>query len=508
VDEPPQPPPRATTALVVALALAAAGFLWQRANGVDLGDEGFIWYGALATARGEVPLRDFRSYDPGWSYWIRTVFALAGRDGFVAVRLAAAAAQAAAFAAILRALARAGLGPPWWLACGVVWLSWSFDVPAVLNATVGLFVVAAGAALLERPTARRHLLAGACAGLAAFIGRNHGLYAALATLALTVAPWPSAARPPLARRLACLALGVVLGYAPMLAMCAATPGFARAFAESVAMWLRLGHTNLERAVPWPWQASAAADPARAWALGLLFLLVPACVAVFLALVLLRPRLRSPLFVSAAVTSAVYLHYTFSRPDEFHLARGAVPPLVAAAAGLVALGGPRWRRFGATVALGACAVLSAWVLAPRHGAWARLSSPDRYRQVAIAGDRLWTERADVVLLRAARQAAADAPGGIYVASTVPGVYAVLGQKSPVWDTYPLLPAPPSEQQAAVAALAAGGVGRALLCPWEEAPGPAGRGFAGTHPLLWEHLRSAWTVDAEPLPYGCRLLRRRP
>jgi hypothetical protein len=498
IDDPTaRPPPTWAVPAALAVGLAATGFLLQRSNGLDLGDEGFIWYAARAVARGEVPLRDFRSYDPGWSYWFAGWFALLGRDGFVTIRLAAGIAQALAFLAILRALARAGLGATPGLAVGAVWLLWAFDVPATMNAAVALGVTAAGAALLARPTAGRHLFAGAMAGAAAFIGRNHGLYAALALLAFLVLAPAAPSRPPLWRRGAVCAVGLALGYAPMLVMCAAVPGFAAAFTESVAMWFRLGQTNLARPVPWPWRGGGG--------LGLLFLLVPLAVAALLALAAARPRLRSPLVVSGAVTAAIYLHYTFSRPDEFHLARGAVPPLLAAAAGLVACA-DGWTRRLAALALAAFAALSGWVLAPRHGAWARAAAPARYRTITLGGDPLATERADASLIRSARRAAAGATGGLYAGPTVPGLYAILGQRAPVWDIYPLLPATADEQDAAIGSLARLGVDRALLCPWEDVPAPSGLGFTHTHPRLWEHFRSAWTEEADLQVHGCRLLRR--
>lgn len=506
IDDPiARPPPAWALPAALAVALASAGFLLQRSNGLDLGDEGFIWYAALAVARGEVPLRDFRSYDPGWSYWIAGWFALLGRDGFVAVRLAAAAAQAIAFFAILRLLMRAGLGVVWVLAFGTLWLLWAFDVPATLNAAVALGVTVAGAALLERPSARRHLLAGAVTGAAAFIGRNHGLYAAVVLVALVALTPSSPTRPSLWRRASCCALGLALGYAPMLTLCAAAPGFGSAFAESVLMWLRLGRTNLARDIPWPWRSSRSFEPARAFGLGLLFLLVPLAVATLLALARARPRLRSPLLVSGAVTAAVYLHYTFSRPDEFHLARGAVPPLLAAVAGLVACAGARTRRL-AVIAVAGFAALSAWVLAPRHGAWTRARAPGRFPAIVVGGDRLATARLDASLIRWARRAAAEGPGGVYAGPTVPGLYAVLGQRAPVWDIYPLLPATDAEQDDAIAALARGQVDRALLCPWEDRPAPSGLGFTHTHSRLWDHFRTGWTAADDTSAYDCRLLRR--
>src|SRR5579885_871162 len=50
---------------LLALALTATLFLFQFRIDWNPSDEGFLWYGAVRTAHGGVPLRDFRSYDPG-----------------------------------------------------------------------------------------------------------------------------------------------------------------------------------------------------------------------------------------------------------------------------------------------------------------------------------------------------------------------------------------------------------------------------------------------------------
>jgi len=45
--------------LLLAIVLAGVSFAVQRQQGIDLADEGFLWYGAQQTAHGKVPLRDF-----------------------------------------------------------------------------------------------------------------------------------------------------------------------------------------------------------------------------------------------------------------------------------------------------------------------------------------------------------------------------------------------------------------------------------------------------------------
>src|SRR6516165_4482200 len=86
------------SALVPVLFLVAQTAL-QLKVGLNLADEGFLWYGAQRTAAGEVPLRDFQAYEPGRYYWTAIWMWLARDDGIIVMRLAATAFEAVAIAA-------------------------------------------------------------------------------------------------------------------------------------------------------------------------------------------------------------------------------------------------------------------------------------------------------------------------------------------------------------------------------------------------------------------------
>ena len=489
--------------LGLAAAIAALSFLVQHRAAPELSDEGFVWYGAMWTARGDVPLRDFRSYDPGWYYWSAAWFHLLGSEGPIALRLAGAVALCAGLAAAMAALARAGAGAALLAAVGALHAVWIFSLGEVLNATVALLALATATALLERPTLRRHVLAGVFVGLAGVFGRNHGLYAGVSFfLLILLAPSPSSG-PGRASRVAAWAAGIAAGASPLLVMALALPGFAGALADSVLFWFRVGHTNLPRPVPWPWRVELTSPSAVA--LGAWFLLVPVFFAGLALLLLRRPSWRSPPLMAALAVGACYLHYTFSRPDIYHLGRAAVHPLLFGTAALVVAAGAGRRVWG-VLALAAVAGLSLPAVAPRHPLLMRLAAPGRFQRLTIGGDALWVVRADAVLIRAARRLRLEARGDLYVASTMPGLYPVLDQRAPVWDTYPLLPETERGQEEVIARLARLRVDAALVCPWEDAPDPGGWGFANTHRLVWSHLREHWKVAPEALPYDCRALTR--
>ena len=77
---------------LLSLTLVIISLFLQCNIGLNLADEGYLWYGAIQTASGKIPIRDFQSYDPGRYYWAAFWMLLLGK-GIIPLRISVAIFQ-------------------------------------------------------------------------------------------------------------------------------------------------------------------------------------------------------------------------------------------------------------------------------------------------------------------------------------------------------------------------------------------------------------------------------
>ncbi len=184
------------------VVIAGAAYLAQRRIGLNLHDEGFLWYGARQTARGEVPVRDFQSYDPGRYDWCAAFMRVRHDEGILTLRLACFAFAGVGVAlhhAISRRLGHRPFARDAWAAIACVWFFPKFHT---FDSVLPLLSIWSLTALAQHPRRTSHFTAGVTIGAAGYVGVNHGAYH-LAAYALARASRRSlpraAARPPTRR---------------------------------------------------------------------------------------------------------------------------------------------------------------------------------------------------------------------------------------------------------------------------------------------------------------------
>ena len=205
--------------------------------------------------------------------------------------------------------------------------------------------------------------------------------------------------------------------------------------------------------------------------------------------------RHPLLVSATLVALGYTYYVAVRSDFTHLATVMGPALVAAVP-LIALLRERHGRLAAVTAWGVLATLTVAVPVRRHAAVEARLSPAAFVARDVGGDRLWIAPETAGRLQAARAAARRLQPGesVLFLPNMPGMYVVVGQRSPVWDVFPLWPADPGHEERMIRQMHDSTVAVALVDL--AAVGGPRWDFPRTHPRVWQHLQTSFVRVAAP------------
>jgi hypothetical protein len=494
-DVPPAKWLNISEALLLSAAVSLTVFSLQWRYGFNLGDEGWLWYVSQRTVLGDVPLRDFFSYDPGRYYWSAAVFKLLGRTGFFEQLLANYLFAIIGLVLAYLAMFRAGLSRSWrisiLLLLGVVL---GFPRHKIYEQTLSLIAVAAIAFLFAAPQRlKRWLLLGFMIGLTAFVGRNSGVFCSIAAAIALVLLRIRGQSPPVTRVLGAVAAGIAIGYSPLLLMIVGVHGFASPFWSSILMtpsW------SWSLPVPFPWHVHLRGlhgiDLLQARAVSWLCVAVPVTYA-FLLWRAVRSKAELDgaewLSVAASAAGAGFLVHAFYTADFFHIAQGVVPFVIAAGAFSAHLWRTAARRWSLTVFCGlAFLVLACWL--PMEPLVQHLrTAPESVEQIRIDGRLFEVEAAQAEVMKtvaAAFRRCGPDDGKFMAAPYYPGLYAFLNTRAPFWDTYYLWPRSDQAQQAHIDALRQNRTALILLNPKSAMNGRENLELVRTYPRLVEYI----------------------
>ncbi|HLE17861.1 MAG TPA: hypothetical protein VI728_06220 [Syntrophales bacterium] len=486
----------------IALALVGLSFWLQGNIGLNLADEGFLWYGTLHTADGQVPLRDFQSYDPGRYYW-GALWSYVLGDGIMALRASTAIFQALGLFLGLLA-ARRVIRSYWLLALfGLLLVVWMHPRHKLFEPAIALSAVFFAVRLIERPELARYFLSGVFIGLAAFFGRNHGLYLFSAFAAIIVLIRFKLGAAASLRKTSAWLAGIAVGFFPMVLMFIFVPGFLSKYIEWAFLIMRVG-ANLSLPIPLPWNDSDL----YSLSMGLLFISMPLLfISGFIwALASKEAEIKTTaLFISSAAVGIFYMHHAFARADIGHLAQ-AIHPFLLSVVALPALLKGRARSFSAILA-GAFLLLTAAFTISRETPCLMKAKGD-FVQYEIGGDSLWISRDTASQIESVKAVAAMAgpQEGIFIAPHWPTMYCILGRQSPLWQIYFVFPEMPENEKKMIEELNVNNVQWVILGDI-ALDGRDELRFRNTHPLMWKYFNEDFrAVQGHGLPEGYELFKR--
>lgn len=499
----------AALAATTAAVLTAAMLLSQAREGMPGPDEGYVWYGTLRTLGRDVPLRDFRSYEPGRYYWCALWMLALGR-GVVAIRVASHAFFFLGLTGGLLALRLGGTSWPATVVAGVVLAAWGHEPYKLFEPALASLAVLAGVVLIAYPGYPAIAAAGAVAGTISFFGVNYALYAGAALLGLTLLEGlKSAAVAPLPG-LGAYVAGALLGALPLLVMFAFAREMVTVFLERrVRVVAARRRSNLPRPVPLPWRHAPAAIQRLGFGgrrfVGIYFVLLPAfawSVAIWAAVSPWTEIHAHRAVVAAAAVGAFNLHHAFSRADLKHLAQSMAPFVL----GGVALTGRGLGWIAVAVVFGVGTILTVLAVHPRVE---RLRRPDAYVQRKIAGTALRISTSSAMLLdRLSPLVRAHLSPGepLLAVPQLAHLFPIFGLRSAVYDTYCIYPASERDQRRMLCSIENEEVRFALVSD-HPVDGREDLRFSRTHPLVWTYLSAEFErLELAGLPSFFYVLRR--
>jgi hypothetical protein len=488
--------------------------LWaQWRYGFNWGDEGWLWYISQRTALAQVPIRDVFSYDPGRYYWSAAVFKILGKDGFFEQLVANYLFGVLGLAITYVAMARIGVSRGWrttvLILLGIV-LGFPrhkiFEQALSLLAAAGIAFILSGP---ERP--KRWFTYGAATGLAAFIGRNSGLYFAIAAILAFIllklrsrAPHPKLALGP-------FVAGIVIGYLPIFFMMVRFRGFASAFFESVLLTPKW---SWRLPVPFPWHSHAGGlhglDALQRISVSWLCLAVPITYALILWAYSRRESSGALTLASGASLAGIpYLHHAFYHADFFHIAQGVVPFVVAVGALSYDLWMQGKRRWSTMCCSGlVLLVLGCWLPMEPLVQHLRMkaNAPQTLAQVNIDGRYFEVSAQQARVMRtveAAFRSCGAIDGSFLEAPFYPGLYAFLRTRAPTWDIYYLWPRSDAVQDREIEVLIQNRTSLVLVNKEASFDGKDWLKIGRTNPRLMQYISTEYVRTDTNLPQGFEL-----
>lgn len=478
--------------LVLASFAVSMLFLYQGHIGFNLWDEGYLWYGSQRVMLGEIPVRDFMSYDPGRYYWAAGLMSLLGDEGIMSLRTAVAVFQAVGLCVALLLISRIQQKQNfiYLVLSAITLIVWMYPRHKLFDITLSILLIGSLAFLVESPTNRRYLITGISVGLIAVFGRNHGFYGAVASIG--VLAWLAINNTDgssLLKKTLIWATGVVIGYMPVLIMAITVPDFANAFWESIRFLFEIKATNLPLPTPWPWKVNFASAPWNEALRGVLVGLYFIAIIIFGILSLgwvtwQKIQKKSPpaVLVATSFLALPYAHYAYSRADVGHLAQGIFPLLI----GCLAFLAIQPRKIKWSFGLTLCST-SLVVMSVIHPAWQCYTS-NQWVNIEISGDNLIVDpnvAKDVTLLRTLADQYAPNGQSFIAAPFWPGAYPLLNRKSPMWEIYALFPRPAVFEEAEIERIKTAQPGFALIFDF-PLDGRDDLRFKNTHPLIHQYI----------------------
>jgi len=476
----------------------AALCLWNLHGrfGFNLADEGFFWYGAKQTARGEIPGLDFMAYEPGRYYWAAAVFKALGNDSNHAARIASVVFGSVTYGIVASRLV--GLRKDFGAAKALYFTAflastlsiWSFPYYRITDNAAPCLTFLLSYRQYEDRKLRTSLITGFWIGNIMFFGRNHALYAVLSlgiTITFLLLQEKDIIRA--AKRILFGTAGLMVGLTPFMVLSLLRPEYPRAIINQWLSILQIGRTNLALPWPLPWRTIDGTMPLTEadghLFIGLIFMsLFAVAIAgtVLVEIAASKGKWVQPELAAMTATTAGYLHYGIERADMEHIGPAFMPVLLG-----VILWGMRQKIRLMTIAMFAILIPTTRVAARQQSAYHCIRKTIQCEILRI--DKRTKIMTSQETARFTRSALRAVQGKRFLAvPAFPSLYAITSSRSPIWDIYAAWPRQRKDQLKTIKNIKKHQIETVILSKDQFGISTS---FAITNPVLFEYLRERYS-----------------
>lgn len=489
--------------LATATLLVSLFYLPGIRTGINFADEGYLWYGTLKVLEGEVPIRDFRAYDPGRYYWCAIWMLLFGKN-LLSVRIALSVAQILALSAGLAVIYIATRGA--WLPTiltGLAMIGWTYPLHKQIDILFSMTTPLMAVLLVDSPFASQYVLSGMYVGVCFLFGLNHGIYAGGGLLALILVMGFGDQGLSLNDSLAGYITGLSLGVLPIFAMFIFVPRLFKVYwRQKISRVLRRGTANLSFPIPWLWKSELfqlrQLDKGGQFVVKCMFTFIPVLYVIAILPVIsgdISVMTREWAMVAVACSGLFYWHHAVSRADLSHLAQSIAPFIML----LVIFFAEFTYGWAATCVLIAVSLRYVYLA---HASWVKhFFKACDLEKVNIGETALWLEPWQANYLGRVRslvEAHSKQGDFVLLLPNLVAFYSMLQRKPAVYDLFCVYPATEAEETQMIEELSTQEVGFALINN-EPTDAREDLRFSHTHPGVWQYLNHEFQLlDEEGIP----------
>jgi len=308
------------------------GFAFIYMNGLyvfNAADGGYLWYGSWRTYLGEVPVHDFKSYDPGRYYWSACVFRLLGEHSLSALKVSIYVFYFSALTVFIYQAAKAV--SPIRLVCLIILsVIWAYPEHKMFDIGISIMSVVSLAWFLCSKVNYKFAIAGIWIGVVSFFGRNHLTYNLLSfgimTGYLLITNKEVISRSMIIKGLCGLAIGLM----PFILLALFNEGFVSSYLDH-KVYNVIWRDNANLTLPFPdfmhifdgFRYQTILTIEQSIIVFLSYIIPLVSIVVFITFLVkdwhaVTINMKNALVIAASLLSLFYFHHYYSRADLSHL----------------------------------------------------------------------------------------------------------------------------------------------------------------------------------------------